>query len=84
MSQYLHDPFASCPSSPWLIPYPPCRPLDVESWLGSSLVLDLRLGESAIYLLDPDELLDFHDHAGELGVDGVEDGLGAAAEAEGG
>lgn len=57
--------------------------LDVEPGVRPPLLADLVLAQGAVDLLDADELLDPHDHAGELGADGVEDDLGAAVEAEG-
>src|SRR5689334_13212134 len=64
--------------------YPRRGLLDPESPLGRALRLDLGLGQRLVDLLHLDELLDLHDHTRELGADGVEDRLRAAAQAKSG
>lgn len=58
-------------------------PLDPEAGLGPALVAQLPGGQRRRDLVDDDELLDLHDHAGRVGRHGVEDGLAPLAQAQG-
>lgn len=60
------------------------RRLQVEPPLGPPLVAHLLGRQGLLNLLHLDQLLDLVNHAGKLGRDGVVDGLGALAQAQGG
>lgn len=57
--------------------------LDIEPLVRRPRRLELLLAHRAVHLLDAHQLLDLEDHTGELGVHRVEDGLHAAAQAQG-